>query len=62
LQTRITEEQARYKNWLDEQAKTSKAAADEAEALRQTIRQLEKKVKDEREVADRQLGAKNAEI
>jgi chromosome segregation ATPase len=62
LQARLAEEQGRYKKWLDDQAKVSKAAADEAEALRDVNRQLEKKLKDEREAADRQLGAKNAEI
>lgn len=62
LQARLAEEQGRYKKWLDDQAKVSKAAADEAEALRDVNRQLEKKLKDEREAADRQLGTKNAEI
>ncbi len=35
LNARLAEEQARYKKWLDDQAKVSKQAADDAEALRQ---------------------------
>ena len=62
LQARLAEEQSRYKKWLDDQAKVSKAAADEADALRDVNRQLEKKLKDEREAFERQIGAKNAEI
>lgn len=40
LQARLAEEQAKYRKFLDEQAKSAKASADEAESLRAANRAL----------------------
>lgn len=62
LQARLTEEQTRYKKWLEEQTKTSKASADENEDLRNQIKNLEKKLRDEKDGLERQLAAKGQEV
>jgi SMC interacting uncharacterized protein involved in chromosome segregation len=62
LQARLGEEQAKYRNFLDEQAKTSKANSEEAENLRAANRALEKKLKDSTIASDAALAAKDKEF
>lgn len=62
LQARLNEEQVRYKKWLEEQTRTSKAASDENEDLRNQIKNLEKKLRDERDGLERQVATKGQEV
>lgn len=62
LQARLNEEQVRYKKWLEEQTRTSKAASDENEDLRNQIKNLEKKLRDERDALERQVATKGQEV